>query len=154
MVLLPFINFRFFCFNTILSFGAVGKDLFKKLKQQSFEFITPSNWNKLLIPKTKSMFSCISDTKVYILNLCPCISTIIGIMNKTLMNCQFPTWILCVLDANCSSKWSDLQCKWCDLEMDALLDPVSSNIWHSVPSNNFPIVYPCSDIRNDSSTLV
>ena len=66
-------------------------DLFKKLKQQSCEFIKPYNSNIFLIPKTQSMFSSISDTKVYILNLCPCISTIIGIMNKTLMNCPFPT---------------------------------------------------------------
>ena len=40
-------------------------DLFKKLKQLSHEFITPSNLNTFLIPKTKSMFSHISDTKVY-----------------------------------------------------------------------------------------
>ena len=53
--------------------------------------MTPSNSNVFLIPRTKAMFSCISDTKVYISNLCLCISTIIGIMNKTLMNCPFPT---------------------------------------------------------------
>ena len=72
-------------------YGKIGKDLFKKLKQQSHKFMTPSIYNIFLIPKTKSMFSCISDTKVYILSLCPCISTIIGIMNKSLMNCPFPT---------------------------------------------------------------
>ena len=44
-----------------------------------------------LIPKTKSTVSCISYTKVYILNLCPCMSTNIGIMNNTLMNYPFPT---------------------------------------------------------------
>ena len=53
--------------------------------------MTPSNSNIFLLPKTKSTFSCISDTKVYTSNLCPYISTIIGIMNKTLTNCPFPT---------------------------------------------------------------
>ena len=77
-----FISFCSFGFNTICSLWKIGKDLFKKLKKQSHEFMTPSNSNIFLIPKTKSTFSCISDTKVYILNLCPCISTIIGIMNK------------------------------------------------------------------------
>ena len=38
--------------------------------------------------------------------------------------------------------------------MNDLLVPVSSNIWHSVPSNNFPIVYPCSDTGKDSSALI
>ena len=85
------INFCSFGFNTIHSFGKSGKYLFQKLKQQSYKFMTPSNSNIFLIPKTKSMFLCISDTKVYILNRCPCISTIIGIMNNTLMNCPFPT---------------------------------------------------------------
>ena len=60
----------------------MDRDLSKKLKQQSHEFMMPSNSNVFVIPKAKSMFSCISDTKVYILYLCPCISTIIGIMNK------------------------------------------------------------------------
>ena len=92
----------------MLSFWEIGMDLFKKLKQQSHEFIT-HNSNMFLIPKTT--LSCISDTKVYILNLCPCISTIIGIMNNILTNCPFSAWILCDLDANFGSKWSDLQCK-------------------------------------------
>ena len=86
-----FINFCSFGFNTICSFGKSGMDLFKKLKQQSHEFATPSNSNIFLIPNTKSTFSCISDTEVYISNLCPCISTIVGIINKTLTNCPFPT---------------------------------------------------------------
>ena len=86
----------------------MGIDLFKKLKQQSHEFITPSMSNIFLIPKTRSTFSCISDTKVYISNLYPCMSTIIGIMNSTLMNFPFPTWILCVLDANFYNEWRDL----------------------------------------------
>ena len=85
-----FISHCSFDFNTLCSFGKFDMDLFKKLKQQSYEFITPSNSNILLIPKTKSMFSCISDTKVYISNMCLCISTIISIMNNTLMNCPFP----------------------------------------------------------------
>ena len=86
-----FINLCSFSFNTIHSFGEMGKDLFRKLKQQSHKFMTPSYSNIFLIPKTRSTFSCNSDTKVYILNLCPCISTIVGIMNKTLTNCPFPT---------------------------------------------------------------
>ena len=49
----------------------MGKDLFKKLKQQSCEFIVPSISNKFLIPNTRSMFSWISDTGVFISNLCP-----------------------------------------------------------------------------------
>ena len=86
-----FNNLCSFGFNTMHSFGKIGKDLFKKLKQQSHEFLTTSNSNIFLIPKTKSTFSCISDTKVYISNLCPCMSTTIGTMNKTLPNCPFPT---------------------------------------------------------------
>ena len=78
-------------FNTMHSFEKNGIDLFKKLKQQSHEFITPSSSNIFLIPRTKSTFSCISSTNVYISNLCPCISIVIGIMNKTLMNCPFLT---------------------------------------------------------------
>ena len=38
--------------------------------------------------------------------------------------------------------------------MKDLLAPVSNHIWHSVPSNKFTIVYPCSDIGKDSSTLI
>ena len=65
-------------------------DLFKKLKQQSHEFITPSNSNMFLISKTKSMFSPISDTRVYISNLCPCISIIMDIINTTQIVCFLP----------------------------------------------------------------
>ena len=72
-----FINPCPFGFKTMHSFGKIGMDLFKKLKQQSHEFMTPSNSNIFLIPKTMSTFSCISDTKVYISNLCPCMSTIL-----------------------------------------------------------------------------
>ena len=70
-----FINLCSFDFNTICPYWKFGMDLFKKLKQQSQELMTPSNSNIFLIPKTKSTFSCISDTKVYTLNLCPCMST-------------------------------------------------------------------------------
>ena len=72
------------------SLGKIGRDPFKKLKQQSHEFIMPSNSKILLIPRTKSMLSRISDTKVYSSNLCPCIFIIIGVI-KTLTNCPFPT---------------------------------------------------------------
>ena len=87
-------TFIIFCssgFNTMHSFRKLGIDLFKKLNQQSHEFIMPSNSNLFLIPKTKSTFSCISNTNEYIFNLCQCISTIVGIINKTLMDCPLPT---------------------------------------------------------------
>ena len=53
MVLLPLLISVPFGFNTICSFGKIGKDLFKKLKQQSWEFMTPSNSNIFLILKVK-----------------------------------------------------------------------------------------------------
>ena len=86
-----FINLCSFGFNTIHSFGKIGMDLFMKLKQQSHKFITPSNLNIFYIPKPKSTFSCISDTNIYISNLCACVSTIIGIINKTLTYCPCPS---------------------------------------------------------------
>ena len=30
---------------------------------------------------------------------------------------------------------------------------MSNNIWHSVSSNSFPNMYPCSDMGKDSSAL-
>ena len=36
--------------------GKIGTDLFKNLKQQSLESITPSNLNTFFMPKTKSTF--------------------------------------------------------------------------------------------------
>ena len=44
------INLCSFGFNTTCFLGKIGMDLFKKLKQQSPEFITPSNTNIFLIP--------------------------------------------------------------------------------------------------------
>ena len=61
-----FINFCSFGFSTMHSFGKMGIGLFKKFKQQSHEFITPSNSNTFLILNTRSTFSWISDTNVYI----------------------------------------------------------------------------------------
>ena len=106
-----FINFCSFGFNIICSLGKNCRDLFKKLKQQSHEFLIPSNSKMFLIPRTKSMFSWISDIRVYISNLFPCVSIMIGIVSKSLTNCAFHTLILCVLDANLGREWSDLQCK-------------------------------------------
>ena len=60
----------------------------------------PCNSNIFFVPNTKSTFSCISKINVKMSNLWPCISLIIGMMNKTLMNCPFPTYILCVVDTN------------------------------------------------------
>ena len=73
-------------FSTIQSFSKMGRDQFKKLKQQSHQFLTPSNLNTFLIPQTTSTFSWISDTSVYISNLCLCMSTITEIINSTLTN--------------------------------------------------------------------
>ena len=70
------------------------------------------------------------------------------------MNCPFSTWILCVLDANFGSEWSDLQHKKCGLDINDLQASVSNSIWHSVPSNSFPTVYPYADIGNVSSALI
>ena len=64
-----FISFCSFGLNTISSFGNMGIDLFKKLKQHSYEFIIPSNSNAFLIPKTMSTFLCTLDTSVHISNL-------------------------------------------------------------------------------------
>ena len=77
------------------------------LENQS-KFIEPSNWNIFFIPRTKSPFSCISDTNVKISNPWPCISIPIGMINNTLTNCPFPTWILWVLDVNFSNECKDL----------------------------------------------
>ena len=59
-----FINFCSLGFKIVHCSGNIGMDLFKNLKQQSQEFITPSYSNTFFIPKTKSMFSWISDTNV------------------------------------------------------------------------------------------
>ena len=67
-----FISLCFFGFNTVSSFGNMGTDQFKKLKQHSCKFITPSNSNTFLIPKTISTFLCISDTNGYI-SFCDCV---------------------------------------------------------------------------------
>ena len=64
-----FTNFCSFGFNIIFYFGNIGTNLFKKIKQHSHELIMPFNSNTLLIPKTMSTVSCISDTNVYISNL-------------------------------------------------------------------------------------
>ena len=88
-MLLPLLTFVPLVLKLYVPFGEIGMDLFIKLKQQ---FMTPSNSNIFLTPETKSMFSCISDTnKVCISNLCSHMSTIIGIMNKTLTHCPFAT---------------------------------------------------------------
>ena len=64
-----FISICSFGFYTISSFGNKGIDLFKKLKQQSCEFITPSSLNTFLIPKTIYMFHVFQILK-YILQIC------------------------------------------------------------------------------------
>ena len=88
-----------------VSFGKKGIDLFKKLKYDSCEFIMPSNSNIFFMPNTKSMFYVLL---MLILNLCPCISITIGMMNNTLTTCPFPTWILFILEANFGNECRDL----------------------------------------------
>ena len=68
----------------------------------------PSNSKLFLIPKTKCMFSCISEAKINTLNLCPCISITIGIMNNMLINCPVPTWNW---EANFGNECKDLHHK-------------------------------------------
>ena len=64
-----FINPCSFSFNTMSSFGKIGTDIFVKLKHQSHEFITPSNSNVFLIPKTKSTFHVFLIIR-YIFQIC------------------------------------------------------------------------------------
>ena len=71
--------------------GNMGMDLFKNLKQQSLEFITPSNSNTFFMLKTRSTFLWISYTNVQISKLCPCTSIITGMINKILTHWPFPT---------------------------------------------------------------
>ena len=92
-----------FCDAGATSTSVIGKngiDLLRKPKQDSLKSITPSSSNMFFIPMTKSTLSCISETKVKISNLCPCISIITGITNSTLTYCPFPTCILCVFKEN------------------------------------------------------
>ena len=51
-----FISLCLFGFNTMHSFGKICMDPFKKLEQQSCEFITASNSNIFLIPKKFHVF--------------------------------------------------------------------------------------------------
>ena len=51
-----FINFCSLGFKNKQFSGNIGRDLFKNLKQQSLEFITPFNSITFFIPKTNSMF--------------------------------------------------------------------------------------------------
>ena len=51
------ISFCSFGLSNMHSFGKIGRDLFKKLKQQSHEFTTLSSSKLFLFPKTKSTFS-------------------------------------------------------------------------------------------------
>ena len=94
------IHFSSLCFTWTFSFGKNGMDLFRKLKQESHESITPSSSNTFLIPRTRSTFSCISDTNVKISNLCFCIVITTGMTNNTLTYCLLPACILLVVEVN------------------------------------------------------
>ena len=74
------------------SFGNNGNDLFKSENSTLVELNTPSNSNMFLIPSTKSTLPWISETKVYISNLCPAISTITRMMKSTV------TYFHCLLE--------------------------------------------------------
>ena len=58
--------------------GKNGIDLLRKLKHESCKSITTSNSKLFFIPMTRSTLSWILDTKVKILNLCPCICVTFG----------------------------------------------------------------------------
>ena len=103
-----FINHCSLSFSKTYSFGKNSIDLFRKLKHDTFKFITPSNSNIYIL---FLMFSWFSDTNVNIPNLWPCTSIITGMMNNTLTYCLFPTWILWVLDVNFGNECSDLHLK-------------------------------------------
>ena len=60
--------------------------------------------------------------------------------NKTPIYCLFPTWILVVVEVNFGKECRLLHLIKYDLDMYNLLAPVSTNISHSVSSNNFPLV--------------
>ena len=115
-------------------------DLFRKLTQESYESIIPPNSNKFLIPNTRSTFSCISDTSVKISNLCFCIVIITGMTNDTPTHCPLTTWILLVVEVNLGKECRILHLRKYDFDMYDLLAPVSTNMSHSVPSNNCPLV--------------
>ena len=101
---------------------------------------TPSSSNKFLIPNTRSTFSCISDTSVKISNLYFCIVIVMGMTNNTPTYCPLPTWILVVVEVNLGNECRLLHIKMYEFDMYDLLAPVSTNILHSVPSNNCPLV--------------
>ena len=52
-----FISLCYLCFKITWFSQNMGMDLFKNLKQQSLEFITPSYSNTFFMPRTKSTFS-------------------------------------------------------------------------------------------------
>ena len=66
-------------------------DLFTKLKYNSLESILLSNSNMFFLPRPKSAASCVSKSKVKILNLLPYISNITCIMSNALEYWPFPT---------------------------------------------------------------
>ena len=86
-----FMNFLSLGLTITCSFEKNGKDLFKKLNEESHMSITPSNSNTFFIPSTKSALSCISDTNVNTLNLCPWMSTIAVITSSTATYYPLPT---------------------------------------------------------------
>ena len=76
-------NLCSFGFISIFPLGKNGMDLYRKLKQESHESITPPSSKIVLIPKTKSTFSCISQTRVKISNLWLYMFIFTGILYST-----------------------------------------------------------------------
>ena len=60
--------------------------------------------------------------------------------NKTPTYYPLPTCILVVVEVDLDNECKLLHLKKYDLDMYNLLAPVSTNISHSVSSNNFPLV--------------
>ena len=65
---------------------------------------------------------------------------ITSMTNNTPTYCPFPTWILVVVEVNLGNECKLLHLKKYYLDMYDLPGPVSTNISHSVSSNNFPLV--------------
>ena len=78
-------------FNITCSLGGNGIDFFKKLKHDSFELIIPSNTSIFFVHRTKSTFSCNSETKLNTSNLWLCTFNITGIIDITLTYFPSPT---------------------------------------------------------------
>ena len=76
-----------------------------------------------------------------------------GMTNNTPTYCLLPTWILVVVEVNWGNESRLLHLKKYDFDMYDLLVPVPTNISHSVPSNNCPLVQPHEVVGKLSSAF-